>query len=394
VKLFATCDRGLEPVLAEELEALGLRGVRAASRGAEFDAEQTALWTANVCSRIASRVLEPLVEGPAPSRRALYDLVAAVPWTRYVGRGQTIAVDAVVAGSAVDNSVFVAQVGKDAVCDRLRADTGGRPSVDRERPDVPIHVRLVGDFAMVALDTSGERLHLRGWRTEAGDAPLRETLAAALLRLTGYDGTQPLLDPFCGSGTFLVEAAQTARGVHPGRARLAPGGAGFAFLRARAHDPSAFALWLAGRDGEARARAGIALPPIVGGDADARVLERARRNATRAGVADDVRVVRRDALDAEPVGVGTLVVTNPPYGDRMGELGALGDLYAAFGDALKRRFAGSTAWLLVGHRDHLARLRLNPQRRVEVYNGPIECRFVRIDLYDGSLRPEAQRARA
>lgn len=394
MKLFATCDRGLEPVLAEELEALGLRGVRAASRGAEFDAEQTALWTANVCSRIASRVLEPLVEGPAPSRRALYDLVAAVPWTRYVGRGQTIAVDAVVAGSAVDNSVFVAQVVKDAVCDRLRADTGGRPSVDRERPDVPIHVRLVGDFAMVALDTSGERLHLRGWRTEAGDAPLRETLAAALLRLTGYDGTQPLLDPFCGSGTFLVEAAQTARGVHPGRARLAPGGAGFAFLRARAHDPSAFALWLAGRDGEARARAGIALPPIVGGDADARVLERARRNATRAGVADDVRVVRRDALDAEPVGVGTLVVTNPPYGDRMGELGALGDLYAAFGDALKRRFAGSTAWLLVGHRDHLARLRLNPQRRVEVYNGPIECRFVRIDLYDGSLRPEAQRARA
>jgi len=394
VKLFATCDRGLEPVLAEELEALGLRGVRAASRGAEFDAEQTALWTANVCSRIASRVLEPLVEGPAPSRRALYDLVAAVPWTRHVGRGQTIAVDAVVAGSAVDNSVFVAQVVKDAVCDRLRADTGGRPSVDRERPDVPIHVRLVGDFAMVALDTSGERLHLRGWRTEAGDAPLRETLAAALLRLTGYDGTQPLLDPFCGSGTFLVEAAQTARGVHPGRARLAPGGAGFAFLRARAHDPSAFALWLAGRDGEARARAGIALPPIVGGDADARVLERARRNATRAGVADDVRVVRRDALDAEPVGVGTLVVTNPPYGDRMGELGALGDLYAAFGDALKRRFAGSTAWLLVGHRDHLARLRLNPQRRVEVYNGPIECRFVRIDLYDGSLRPEAQRARA
>ena len=128
-----------------------------------------------------------------------------------------------------------------------------------------------------------------------------------------------------------------------------------------------------------------------GGDSDARVLDRARRNATRAGVADDVRVVRRDALDAEPVGAGTLVVTNPPYGDRMGEVETLGGLYAAFGDTLKRRFAGSTAWLLVGHRDHLARLRLNPQRRYEVYNGPIECRFVRIDLYDGSLRPEARR---
>ena len=391
MKLFATCDRGLEPVLAEELKALGLSGVRAASRGVEFDAGQSALWTANVCARIASRVLEPLAEGPAPDRRALYDLVASLPWTWYVDRGQTIAVDAVVAGSAVDNSVFVAQVVKDAVCDRLRADTGERPSVDRDRPDVPIHVRLVGDYALIALDTSGERLHLRGWRTEAGDAPLRETLAAALLRLTQYDGTQPLLDPFCGSGTFLVEAAQIARGVHPGRARLAPSGVGFAFTRARSHDPSAFARWLAALDDETRARASSPLSPILGGDSDARVLDRARRNATRAGVADDVRVVRRDALDAEPIGAGTLVVTNPPYGDRMGEVEALGGLYAAFGDTLKRRFAGSTAWLLVGHRDHLARLRLNPQRRYEVYNGPIECRFVRIDLYDGSLRPEARR---
>ncbi len=389
MRFFATCDRGLEPLLAEELIALGLSGVRAGSRGVEFVGEAEALWTANLGSRIASRVLQPLAEFGAPDRKTFYEGVAAVPWSRYVARGQTIALDAVVAGSAVDNSVFVAQVAKDAVCDRLRADEGARPNVDRDHPDVPIHVRLVGDRALVALDTSGERLHLRGWRTEAGEAPLKETLAAAMLRAAGYDGTQPFLDPFCGSATLVIEAAHIARGVYPGRARLAPGAAGFAFLRARAHDPTAFQVWLSALDAATRARAAAPLPPIVGGDLDAALLDRARSNATRAGVADDVRLVRRDALESTPPGAGTLLVCNPPYGERLGEVDALGDLYAGFGDTLKQRFAGCTAWMLVGQKAHLARLRLNPARRVVLFNGPIECRFVRLDLYDGTLRGEA-----
>ena len=207
-----------------------------------------------------------------------------------------------------------------------------------------------------------------------------------MLRAAGYDGSQPFLDPFCGSGTLVIEAAHIARGIAPGRRRLVSGGAGFAFLRSPAHDPTAFQVWLSALDTATRARASAPLPPLVGTDLDAALLDRARRNATRAGVDEDVRLVRRDALDATPPGPGTLLVCNPPYGERLGEVDALGDLYAGFGDTLKQRFAGCTAWMLLGEKAHLARLRLNPTRRVVLFNGPIECRFVRLDLYDGSRR--------
>ena len=382
-RLHATCDVGLEPVLEGELTSFGGRSITVVPRGVTFDGDHETLWRANLQSRVANRVLLELARFRVRDRDQLYAAASRIDWSRWMTPDQTLAVDSRVGGTASLAVQLANQVVKDAVCDRFRRESGRRPSVDRHAPDVPIYLRLIGDEATLGLDSSGARLHKRGYRTEAGTAPLRETLAAGVLALTGWDGQTPLQDPMCGSGTLPIEAALIARNIAPGLLRLRRGGVGFAFQRWLGHEPRSLLRITDRLRSRARKRTRA---PIVGSDTHPGVLVAARRNAGRAGVADDVSLTRLNLADAEPPGEGGTLVCNPPYGARLGEPEDLEPLYKEFGDVLKQRYAGWSAFLLAGDRQLAGRVGLRPARRIVLWNGPIECRLLRYELYAGSRR--------
>ena len=274
---------------------------------------------------------------------------------------------------------LVNQVTKDAICDRFREETGRRPSVDRQNAHVPIAVHVTQDgFATVSLDSSGQRLHKRGYRTKTGVAPLKETLAAGILKLAGWDGTTPLVDPMCGSGTFLIEGALIACRYPPGLLRLKRGGSGFAFQRWLSHDGHAFHKVVDRLRNQTFTKPQV---PITGSDIDGGMLRVARRNAANAGVADCITLDRRDMSQAAPVGEGGALVTNPPYGERMGSPEELEALYSGLGDLMKQRFGGYTGWILAGDKALRGKIGLKPKRKIPLFNGNIECRLMRFDLW-------------
>ncbi len=375
--MYATCESGLEDVLAGELSVQGATEVETGLRGVSFRGDREVMWRANVWSRTANRVLLRLASFRVRGRDDLYGAVAALPWSRWLDPIATIAVDTTGGGGRrVIARQLANQVVKDAICDRLRQETGRRPSVDRFDPDVPFNLLLHGHEATLSLDTSGRRLHRRGYRTEAGTAPLKETLAAGMLLLAGYDGTQPLIDPLCGSGTIAIEAALIARGIAPGLLRL--GTDGFAFQRWREYDSTAFEAFAA----DQRSCALEAAPaPIHGRDIDRRLVAVAARNARRASVGDDIDFDRRDVASATAPGKRALLVSNPPYGERLSA--DLDALYRAIGDTMKRELAGGSAWLLVADKGLAGKVGLKPARRIPLFNGRIECRLLRFDLWEG-----------
>jgi putative N6-adenine-specific DNA methylase len=370
----ATCSRGLEEVLRAELVALG-HGEAASGRGmVSFRGDLGAVYRANLWLRTATRVLRLLSEGPAENREALYELASAVPWEEVVARGQTIMVDAAGTAAAFRNTGFASLVVKDAVVDRLRARLGSRPNVDKKSADIRVHVHLAAPRAGIALDSTGEPLSHRGYRPRGGPAPLSEALAAGVLLLAGYDGTQPLLDPMAGTGTIAIEAALIATRAAPGSRR------GFACERWPDHQRASLL--------QAREAARLQRQPptaaIVASDSEARAVAAARRNAREAGVGDAVKVEARDVRELVLPGSDAIIVTNPPYGERLGHPAELAGFYRELGDALKRRASGAIAWLLVGNLELAKSIGLRASRRIVLFNGPIECRLLRFDLYEGS----------
>lgn len=377
MRFVATAARGTEGALAEELRAIGLSGVEERSGAVAFGGPLEAGYRAVLWSRVASRVLLVLDEVEAPDADALYEGVRAIDWTEHVAPGRTIAVDVARSGRTADNPRFLMLRTKDAVVDRVRDARGTRPDVDTRRPDVRIHVHLAGGRATVSVDLSGEALHRRGGRAGT-EAPLRESLAAALLRIAGWPARAaegaPFVDPMCGSGTLVLEAAATALDLAPGLVRRGPGPAGWA-----SHDA---ALWeRLRREAEARRDAARTRDVEVHGwDASDRALEAARGNAERAGLAARVRLARVPLAEAAAPAEAGLLVTNPPYGARLGEAGELGPLYEQLGDVLRRRFTGWSGWVLSGNRALDKRIGLRPASRRVVFNGPIECRFLELPI--------------
>jgi putative N6-adenine-specific DNA methylase len=335
--------------------------------------------------RSAVRVVVSLAEGAAGSREALYSLASSVQWESLVAPGQTIVVDVAGQGSGFGNTGFAALTVKDAAVDRIRARRGVRPDVARDGADVRIHLHLAGEQASIGLDSSGEPLAHRGYRPRGGPAPLAETTAAGILLSAGYDGSQPLIDPMAGTGTIAIEGASIATRTAPGSRRR------FAMERWAFFD-SRIAVQL-----RTAARTIVRTPPapILARDADARAVVAARRNATEAGLAAAIEVVHGDVRDLAPLGPGWLLVSNPPYGKRLGDGDELAGLYRAVGDAIKRCLGGGTAWLLVGNPELAKAIGLRASRRVVVFNGPIECRLVRFDAFVGSWkeRSEAEKPR-
>jgi putative N6-adenine-specific DNA methylase len=365
---FATAAKGTEAALRDELREGRFRSVRADRGGVHFSGGLEEGYRACIELRTAVRVLLLLSEFDAGDGEALYEGVRAIAWSPYLTPRHTLAVRAACRSSGLTHTQFIAQKTKDAVVDQIRDKVGERPSVDLEDPDVMLFVHLVRDRASVYLDLAGEPLHRRGYRTHIGEAPLKETLAAAILRLGGWDREAPLIDPMCGSGTFAIEATMWARRIAPGLARDR-----FGFERWASHG-EAEAKRAADLRAEARARIVPKGPRVTGFDKDPQAIETARGNARRAGLA--IRFDRRAIHELKPEGEAGMVVTNPPYGER---LEGTWELYDELGAAL-RRMHNHGAAVLAGDPAILRAIPLRPEKSLIVWNGPIECRLLRYSI--------------
>jgi 23S rRNA (guanine2445-N2)-methyltransferase / 23S rRNA (guanine2069-N7)-methyltransferase len=383
---FATTAKGMEAVLAQELSDLGARGVEERLAGAAFSGPLELGYRACLWSRIASRILLPLASFSATDPDALYEGVRGIDWREHIGRDTTLAVDCSISRSLITHSHYAALKTKDAVVDQLRDRTGSRPSIDVRRPGVRINLRIHDDSATVSLDLSGDALHRRGYRTSRTVAPLKENLAAAVLRLAEWPRLArqraPLIDPMCGSGTILIEATQVAADIAPGAGRDY-----FGFLGWGGHDQG---IWneLRREAAERRIRDPKKLPDIRGYDVAAAAVRASLSNVERADLRGLLHIEKRSLADCEPVAATTpgIVVTNPPYGERVGELDQLGPLYATLGDILRRRFTGWTGYVLTGNRELGGRVGLRTKRKHILYNGAIECRLLVFPISDSPVK--------
>lgn len=368
---FATTAKGLEPVLADELQALNVRDVVPGTGGVHFRGSRADGYRACLWLRTANRVLQPVGTFACPSPEQLYAGMHEVPWEEFLTPAMTLALDASVRDSVLTHSRFAALKGKDAIVDRLRERCGQRPDIDPAAPDLPVNLHIHKNQCTVSLDLAGAGLHRRGYRLERTIAPLRETLAAGLILLSGWDGTTPFVDPMCGSGTLPIEAALIATRTAPGLARS------FAFQKWPGFDAHA---WQALRD-EAHQLRRPAAAMILGADRDPRALVAARDNASRQPAAGCIIWDRADfSRLTAPAGSGTLLC-NPPYGERLRDDVALETLYRSIGDTLKQRWTGWTAWLLTGNLAAAKSIGLKATRRIPLWNGPLECRLLKYELY-------------
>lgn len=372
--LIARTLTGLEEVLASELQALGATDISAQRRVVHFRGDRRVLYAANLWCRTATRVLKPIHTFSATTDDDLYRSVQQLDWSEHLSPRDTLAINPLVSGELHTHSLYAAQRTKDAIVDQLRERHGQRPSVDLDNPTLRIGLHLRQSQGTIYLDASGRSLHRRGYRTAAGEAPLSEVLAAGILMLGGWDSSKPLVDFMCGSGTIPIEAALLARRIAPGLIRN-----DFGYMRWRGYDRALHERLVQ----EARE---VALPAcastIQGSDIDASVLELARHNARRAGVAADIVFDVTNYSDVQPPREPGWLVCNPPYDQRL-KMAHVENLYRRLGRVLKHTWPGHQALLLSGNLDAAVQIGLRPARRFRVFNGPIECRLLRFALYDG-----------
>jgi len=380
IRFFATAAKGLEPLVAEELKALGIEGVKEARGGADFEGSPADAYRACLWLRTANRVLMPLARFPAGDAEKLYAAVRRMPWEQDLSPDGTLAVDFTGASSGITHTQFGAQKVKDAIVDRFRDLTGRRPSVDRVRPELLVNVHLHRELATVSIDLSGDSLHMRGYRRESVAAPLKENLAAALLLKCGWPEIAKqggsFVDPLCGSGTLVIEAAMMAGDVAPGLLRDYWGFSGW--LK---HDRALWERTLM----EARERQNAARdqgPMMLGMDLDAKAVLAAQKNARVAGIAPRVRFEHR-ALEqnALPLGLQSgLVVTNPPYGERLGEAAELGPLYRSLGDWFRSQCLHWKAGVITDSSDLGKQIGLRARKINAFYNGALECKLLQFQV--------------
>jgi putative N6-adenine-specific DNA methylase len=371
-RFFTQTARGLEELAGAELRELGGRNIEIAGGGIHFHSDLEGLCRVNYCARLVSRVLAPLAAFPCPSDRVLYDTARALDWEALLSPEKTFAVFANVRDSRVTHAHFAALRLKDAIADHFRDLCGRRPDVDTEHPDVGINLNIHRDQALISLDTSAGSLHRRGYRVQSVPAPLQETLAAAMVRLSGWHGERPLVDPLCGSGTILAEA-------YMGYCRLPS-----AFKREKFGFESlpdfAAPAWQEVRRQCDAARRDMPEGLIRGSDLDRQAVTAARRNLREIPGTRGVSVERKDFRDLPGI-PGCTIICNPPYGVRVGELESVRLLYKEFGDFLKNRCQGSTAYVLCGNLELVNAIGLKPSRRFVLFNGPLECRLLKIEIY-------------
>ena len=375
--MIAKTSFGFEDLLIDELKTYDAHDIRKGTRAVFFNGTLETMYMVNLNSRIALRVLKPLRTFPAATEQQLYDEIKKIDWSEFLSADDTLAVDAVTVKSNLTHSLYIALKTKDAIVDQFRDKTGKRPDVDLRFPKVRINVHLSDNIASVALDSSGDSLHKRGYRIQQGEAPLNETLAAGMILLSGWDCNSPLTDIMCGSGTILIEAAMIARNIAPGCFRNE-----FGFERWIDFDAP---LWESVKE-KAKSNEKKSLDfPITGIDRSHQVISNARENAMGAGVVNDITFHEMPFEHYAPSETTQMIITNPPYGGRLTDTD-LFELYKNIGDQLKKKYQGSSAWVLTANRDAAKYIGLHASRKIQLYNGALECRFLKFDLYSGSKK--------
>jgi putative N6-adenine-specific DNA methylase len=376
-QFFAPCPRGLAPALAEELAGLGAKDPKAADAGVSFSGPFELVYIANLHSRIASRILWRVAHFPYRTEDEVYQGATRVQWNHHFNADRTIKVETNAHRSPVKSLDFITLRVKDAIADQFRGATGKRPSVETRQPDVRIHVFLDDQTCTLYVDTSGESLFKRGRRDHVGEAPLKKNLAAGILRLAGWTPGMPLLDPMCGAGTFLSEAAEMSLGRAPGRHR------DFAFAKLARFNEATWDRMVANAKKVERPLEKL---PIHGSDLQGRSLGHAALNLREAGLEDAVTLKQANLLELSPPTAGGFIVTNPPYGVRLGEKEDLAQFYPRLGDTLKQKFDGWTAFIFSGDPELPKLIRLKPARKTVLYNGALECRLYEYRMVAGGNR--------
>lgn len=370
---FATVARGLESITAQELERLGAQEVRPDFTGVHFSGDRTLLYQVNLWARTVFRVLVTLREFPCSNADRLYTEVQKIDWQQYIQPHNTLAVNATGGNRTLNHTHFTALQVKNAIIDQQRRQFGQRSSVDTENPDLLINVHIYQDRCILSLDSSGASLHRRGYRPAMGLAPLKETLAAALLDMAEWEPNLAFLDPLCGSGTLPLEASLKALNIAPGLFRPE-----FAFEKWHDFDEQ---LWTRLLDEAEESQIPQLKAPIIGSDKDADILDQARINAQQCRISNQVKFSQTDLKDVEAPADKGVIICNPPYGERLGDAAELGDFYKLLGDVFKQRFKGWTAFVLTGNKELAKRVGLKAARRIPVYNGSIPCTLLKYEMY-------------
>lgn len=373
---------GLEEVLAGELLKLGARRIEPLNRAVRFTGDTGTLYKCNLSLRTALRILVPVASFQVTNEESLYRSIRQLPWNEYMDASGSLAIDTVLQTDLFNHSQFISQKAKDGIADYFRDVSGRRPDVDLDNPGLRINLHIVDDTCNVSFDSSGSSLHKRGYRDQTNLAPLNEVLAAGLVLLSGWDGKRPFVDPMCGSGTILIEAAMYAAGIPPGYYRQEYG-----FMKWKQFLAFDEALYNTIYE-SAISRIRQDEVTIIGGELSPHVARKARENVKLARVEDMVEIRHCDLADfIPPSGTGTAVM-NPPYGERMNK-DDISALYGRMGDAFKKNFTGYDCWILTANMEGLKQVGLRPSRKIKLFNGPLECRFARYEMYRGSRKSKS-----
>jgi putative N6-adenine-specific DNA methylase len=374
--MIAKTSFGLEPVLANELKLLGATDIETLNRAVAFKGDNGFMYKANYCLRTALRVLKPIAHFNVKTNEDLYNEVIKINWDDYLNKDGLFVIDSVIKDSIFTHSQYVAQKAKDAIADQFRNKYGIRPSIDLEKPDLRINIHIYKENCTVSLDSSGESLHKRGYRQATNIAPISEVLAAAMILLSEWDHQSSFTDPMCGSGTLLIEAAMIANNIPAGYYRKI-----FGFEKWKDFDP---ALWetirkstlnkMVENEGE-----------IVGSDISEPSIKIAKDNIHFAKLHKDIVVDVCDFKDKTPPETPGTLIMNPPYGERM-EKDNLIEFYKSIGDTLKTKYNGWNAWIISSDMEAIKFIGLKPAKKITLFNGPLECRFLKFEIYTGSRK--------
>lgn len=378
-KMIAKTIFGLEDILAVELQRLGACNVETHNRAISFTGDKGFMYKANICLRTALRILVPIKTFTVSDEKSLYDAIQSINWEDYMDVTDTLAIDTVLNSDLFTHSQYLSQKAKDAIVDQFRAKHGERPSVDLDRPTLRIHLHVFQDKCTVAFDSSGESLHKRGYRDKTNLAPLNEVLAAGMILLSGWDKRSTFIDPMCGSGTILIEAAMIANNIPPGYYREEYSFEGW--KKFMAFDEELYnTIFDAAIDKITNHE-----QKIIGGELSPNVAKKAKENIKHAKVDDIVSIKICDIKDFEvPAGRG-VVILNPPYGERMVK-DNIEELYKSIGDTFKSKFSGYDCWMISSNMEAFKHVGLRPSRKIALFNGQLECRFMKYEMYQGTKK--------
>ena len=379
IKMMAKTIFGLEETLAGELLRLGAKDVEIHNRAVSFVGDKGFMYKANLNARTALRILVPVETITVTNEKSLYEGIQSIDWEKYMDVTDTLAIDSVVNSDLFTHSQYVSQKAKDAIVDQFRAKHGERPSVDLDKPTIRINLHIFKDVCTVSLDSSGESLHKRGYRDKTNLAPINEVLAAGLVMLSGWDKRTNFIDPMCGSGTIVIEAALYANNIPAGYFRE-----DFGFMRWHKFMPFDEELWDTIFDAAVNKITNHE-QVIIGGELSPNVAKKAKENVKLAKVDDIVTIRNCDMKDFEvPPGRGVVII-NPPYGERMVK-DNIEELYKMMGDTFKQKFAGYNCWILSSNMDAFKHVGLRPTRKRALFNGQLECRFMKFEIYEGTKK--------